>query len=107
MPKLSIRIQKFIGQEILCREIPQQTSHLPNFAGSDRAMLAKLALLGRFRFADERMFLKRFHADVSWALDHNEQKSFLTPMASAIHDDYGESRLSLVRQEESRLALAS
>ena len=63
---------------VVRREILQQTSLLPNFAGSDRAMLAELVLLGRFRCANEQLFLKRFHADVSWALDHKELKSFLS-----------------------------
>lgn len=60
------------------REVLQQTSLLPNFAGSDRAMLAELALLGRFRCAGEQLFLKRFHANVSWALDQKELRSFLS-----------------------------
>jgi hypothetical protein len=63
---------------VVRREILQQTSLLPNFAGSDRAMLTELALLGRFRCANERLFLKRFHANVSWALDHKKLKSFLS-----------------------------
>ena len=63
---------------VVRREILQQTSLLPNFVGSDRAMLAELALLGRFRCANERLFLKRFHANVSWALDHKELKGFLS-----------------------------
>jgi len=63
---------------VVRRDILQQTSLLPNFAGSDRAMLAELALLGRFRCANERLFLKRFHANVSWALDHEELKVFLS-----------------------------
>jgi glycosyltransferase involved in cell wall biosynthesis len=63
---------------VVRREILQQTSLLPNFAGSDRAMLAELALLGRFRCANEQLFLKRFHANVSWALDHKELKKFLS-----------------------------
>jgi hypothetical protein len=63
---------------VVRREVLQQTSLLPNFAGSDRAMLAELALLGRFRCASERLFLKRFHANVSWALDQNQLKGFLS-----------------------------
>jgi hypothetical protein len=47
---------------VVRREILQQTSLLPNFAGSDRAMLAELALLGRFPSVPERLFLERFHA---------------------------------------------
>src|SRR6185437_12356575 len=63
---------------VVRREILQQTSLLPNFAGSDRAMLAELALLGRFRCANERLFFKRFHTNVSWALSHKELKGFLS-----------------------------
>lgn len=63
---------------VVRRGILQQTSLLPNFAGSDRAMLAELALLGRFKCVDDRLFSKRFHANVSWALDHNELKKFLS-----------------------------
>jgi glycosyltransferase involved in cell wall biosynthesis len=63
---------------VVRRPILQQTSLLPNFAGSDRAMLAELALLGRFHCADEPLFFKRFHADVSWALEHKELKVFLS-----------------------------
>jgi glycosyltransferase involved in cell wall biosynthesis len=63
---------------VIRREALLQTSLLPNFAGSDRAMLAELALVGRFRCANEPLFLKRFHANVSQALDHTELRSFLS-----------------------------
>lgn len=63
---------------IVRREALQQTALLPNFAGSDRAMLAELALLGRFRCAEERLFLKRFHANVSCALSQKELRGFLS-----------------------------
>jgi hypothetical protein len=63
---------------VVRREALQQTSLLPNFAGSDRAMLAELALLGRFKSASDQLFLKRFHANVSWTLDHKELKKFLS-----------------------------
>jgi glycosyltransferase involved in cell wall biosynthesis len=63
---------------VIRREALQQTHLLPNFAGSDRAMLGELALLGRFRAVPERLFLKRFHATVSWALNQRELKSFLS-----------------------------
>jgi glycosyltransferase involved in cell wall biosynthesis len=63
---------------VVRREVLQQTSLLPNFAGSDRAMLAELALLGRFKCASEQLFYKRFHANVSWALSQDELKKFLS-----------------------------
>jgi hypothetical protein len=62
---------------VIRREARQQTSLLPNFAGSNRAMLAELALLGRFRCANQAPFLTRFHAKVSPAPDHTELRSFL------------------------------
>jgi glycosyltransferase involved in cell wall biosynthesis len=63
---------------VIRREALRRTRLLPNFAGSDRAMLAELALLGRFRAVPERLFFKRFHAGVSWSLDQRELKSFLS-----------------------------
>jgi glycosyltransferase involved in cell wall biosynthesis len=63
---------------VVRRDILKQTALLPNFSGSDRAMLAELALLGRFQCANEQLFFKRFHADVSWALDQKQLKAFLS-----------------------------
>jgi glycosyltransferase involved in cell wall biosynthesis len=62
---------------VIRRDALRQTGLLPNFAGSDRVMLAELALLGRFRAVPERLFLKRFHGGGSWALNQRELKSFL------------------------------
>jgi glycosyltransferase involved in cell wall biosynthesis len=63
---------------VIRREALHQTSLLPNFAGGNRAMLAELALLGRFRCANQPLFLTRFHAKVSPAPDHTELRSFLS-----------------------------
>lgn len=63
---------------VIRRDILRRTALLPNFAGSDRAMLAELALLGRFRCAEERLFLKRFHPDVSCELDQKQLRNFLS-----------------------------
>jgi glycosyltransferase involved in cell wall biosynthesis len=63
---------------VVRRDALRQTSLLPNFAGSDRAMLAELALLGRFRGADQRLFYKRFHAHASSALGQKELRDFLS-----------------------------
>lgn len=63
---------------VMRRAALARTQLLCNFAGSDRAMLAELALLGRFQ-ADERpLYLKRFHANGSWALNQRELKLFLS-----------------------------
>jgi glycosyltransferase involved in cell wall biosynthesis len=63
---------------VIRRQALEQTCRLPKFAGGDRAMLAELALLGRFRSSQERLFLKRFHANVSWVLNQKELKGFLS-----------------------------
>ena len=62
---------------IMRRDALLRAGPLLNFAGSDRAMLAGLALLGRFEAIDERLYLKRFHGDGSWALNQKQLKSFL------------------------------
>jgi glycosyltransferase involved in cell wall biosynthesis len=63
---------------IMRREMLQNTHLIPNFASGDRAMLAELALLGRFRCANEALFSKRFHEDVSWALNQHELVGWLS-----------------------------
>lgn len=63
---------------LMRREALGQTQLLLNFAGSDRAMLAELALLGRFQSSPDILFKKRFHEHVSWALNQAELKNFLS-----------------------------
>lgn len=62
---------------VIRRDALARTKVLANFASSDRATLAELALLGRFQAAPERLYFKRFHKNGSWALDQKELKSFL------------------------------
>jgi glycosyltransferase involved in cell wall biosynthesis len=63
---------------IMRREMLQKTRLVPNFAGSDRAMLAELALLGRFRCANEVLFSKRFHENASCALNQKELRGWMS-----------------------------
>jgi hypothetical protein len=63
---------------IIRRAALQQTRRLENFVSSDRAMLAELALLGRFHASNECLFMKRFHDDVSWSLNQQELKTKLS-----------------------------
>ena len=63
---------------VIRRASLQQTRLDQNFSGGDRAMLAELALLGRFQSSPERLFLKRIHPDVSWALNKGELKNTLS-----------------------------
>lgn len=57
---------------VVRREMLQKTHLIPNFSGGDRAMLAELALLGRFRCSNEALFSKRFHEDASCHLTEKE-----------------------------------
>lgn len=63
---------------VIRREALLHTQLQHNFSGGDRAMLAELALVGRFRAVPKRLFLKRFHASVSWALNQQELRRFLS-----------------------------
>jgi glycosyltransferase involved in cell wall biosynthesis len=63
---------------VVRRPVLDQTNLLANFVSSDRALLAELALLGRFEACGERLFMKRFHRQVSWALNQRELRSFLS-----------------------------
>jgi glycosyltransferase involved in cell wall biosynthesis len=63
---------------VIRSEALQRTQLLANFVSSDRAMLAELALLGRFQASEQRLFRKRFHADVSWALNQQQLKAKLS-----------------------------
>jgi glycosyltransferase involved in cell wall biosynthesis len=63
---------------IMRREMLQRTHLIPNFTSGDRAMLAELALLGRFRCANEVLFSKRFHEGASWALNEKELIGWLS-----------------------------
>jgi len=63
---------------VIRRQSLKQTRLHPNFHSSDRVVLAELALLGRFRAAPERLFLKRLHPSVSWTLTQEELKSYVS-----------------------------
>jgi glycosyltransferase involved in cell wall biosynthesis len=62
---------------VIRRASLQRTHLYQSFIGSDRALLAELALLGRFRSTPERLFVKRIHANASWALNSAELETFL------------------------------
>jgi hypothetical protein len=63
---------------VIRRPILDQTGLLENFVSSDRVLLAELAMLGRFQASREHLFMKRFHRNVSWALNQRELRSFLS-----------------------------
>ena len=57
---------------VMRRDVLQKTRLVPAFSGGDRAMLAELALLGRFRCSHEVLFSKRFHESASCHLSEKE-----------------------------------
>ena len=63
---------------VIHRQALMRTRLHANFYSSDRTLLAELALLGRFRSTPERLFFKRLHPSVSWALNQQERKSWLS-----------------------------
>jgi Glycosyl transferase family 2 len=63
---------------VIRREALLKTRLLPNFAGSDRVMLAELALLGRFKSTPEPLFLRRLCPNGSWTLSREELKGYLS-----------------------------
>jgi hypothetical protein len=62
---------------VIRREALLKTRLLPNLAGSDRARLAELALLGRFKSSPEPRFLRRLCPNGSWTLGREELKGYL------------------------------
>lgn len=63
---------------VMRRDMLQKTRLIPNFSGGDRAMLAELALLGRFRCTNEVLFSKRFHESASCHLSEKELLGWLS-----------------------------
>ena len=62
---------------VIRRPALAETGLLRNFPSSDRLLLSELALLGRFKASPERLFQKRFHENVSWALTDRDLKQYL------------------------------
>jgi glycosyltransferase involved in cell wall biosynthesis len=63
---------------VMRRELLMKTRLIPTFSGGDRAMLAELALLGRFHCPTEVLFWKRFHEDASCHLSEKEIRGWLS-----------------------------
>jgi hypothetical protein len=68
---------------VIRREALEETRRLPNFAGGDHAMLAELALLGRFAYVPERLFVKCFHADASKGVERLSERRWELLLGSA------------------------
>ena len=75
---------------VIRRDALLRARRLSNFSSCDRAMLAELALLGRFEATRQRLYLKRFHGGGSWALNQKQLKTYLGP-----HEQYSRRRRQL------------
>ena len=61
---------------VIRREALQRTGLMRDFYGTDKLVLAELALFGRFKQVPEKLFIKCYHKDMSWALSLDEQKTW-------------------------------
>jgi glycosyltransferase involved in cell wall biosynthesis len=63
---------------VIRRSALDRTASIQNIPSSDRPLLAELALLGPFRQVRARLFHKRFHSGMSWALSGEEVKAYVS-----------------------------
>jgi glycosyltransferase involved in cell wall biosynthesis len=61
---------------VIRRQALARTGLQRNFYGTDKLILAELALLGRFMQIREKLYLKRFHGDMSWILSIAERRNW-------------------------------
>jgi glycosyltransferase involved in cell wall biosynthesis len=61
---------------VIRRDALARTGLMRDFYGTDKLVLAELALLGRFSQAPERLFIKRYHKNMSLALSLGEQREW-------------------------------
>ena len=61
---------------VIRRDALTRTGLMRNFYGTDKLLLAELALLGRFKQSHERLYLQRFHNNMSWTLNKEERKTW-------------------------------
>ena len=61
---------------VIRRDALARTGLMRNFYGTDKLLLAELALLGRFKQSPERLYLQRFHNNMSWTLNKEERKTW-------------------------------
>jgi glycosyltransferase involved in cell wall biosynthesis len=59
---------------VIRRDALMRTGLQRDFYGTDKLVVAELALLGRFAQIREKLYMKRFHSKMSWALSISERK---------------------------------
>lgn len=58
-----------------------QTSLFKSYYGSDKVFLAEMALLGKFYHVREKLFMKRYHSDMSASMTAEERITFMDTAA--------------------------
>jgi hypothetical protein len=67
---------------VMRTELVRRTSLHGSYYGSDKVLLAELALLGRIETLAEPLFIKRFHKDTSYYLTTRERAAWIDPAAA-------------------------
>ncbi len=67
---------------VMRTDLVRRTSLHKSYYGSDKVLLAELALLGRIESVPEPLFIKRFHKDTSYYLTTRERAAWIDPAAS-------------------------
>ena len=67
---------------VMRTELVRRTSLHGSYYGSDKVLLAELAMLGRIETVPEPLFIKRFHKDTSYYLTTRERAIWIDPAAS-------------------------
>ncbi len=67
---------------VMRTELVRRTSLHGSYYGSDKVLLAELAMLGRIETVPEPLFIKRFHKDTSYYLTTRERATWIDPAAS-------------------------
>ncbi len=67
---------------VMRTDLVRRTSLHGSYYGSDKVLLAELAMLGRIETVPEALFIKRFHKDTSYYLTTRERATWIDPAAS-------------------------
>jgi len=67
---------------VMRTDLLRRTSLHGSYYGSDKVLLAELALLGRIETVPEPLFIKRFHKDTSYYLTTRERAAWIDPAAT-------------------------
>lgn len=66
---------------VMRRDLMNRTSLFKSYYGSDKVFLAEMALLGRFYHVREKLFMKRYHSEMSASMTASEREEFMDTQA--------------------------